>query len=259
MHGDLSDAEWALIADLVQSWWTPGKMGRPAFVDRRRVVDAILYVTATGCQWRALPAEYPNWNTVHRLHLEWSRNGTWERIADRLRRLVREQNDRDGEPSAAIIDARSARGAATVTRSTRGYDAGKKISGRKQFGTVDTLGMLLAVIVMAANTSDNAGGIEVMKRAYGKSPRLARVFHDGGFKTTFRNFCAGHHISAEHVKRIHPNEFVVLPKRWLVERTWSWLMNNRRLQVDYERCPEVTEGFIWAAASRLMLRRLAPA
>lgn len=258
MHGDLTDAEWELIADLVAPWWKPGGMGRPSTVDRRRVVDAILYVAATGCQWRALPAEYPNWNTVHRLHLLWSKNGTWEKIADRLRQLLREQHDRDGDPSGTIIDARTARGAATVTGSTRGYDAGKKISGRKTYGMVDTLGLLLAVVVVAANTSDNTGGIEAVTRAKRKSVRLAKVWHDAGFKTTFRNFCAGHHVSAEVVRRIHPHEFVVLPKRWLVERTWSWLMNNRRLQLDYERCPEVTEGFIWAASSRLMLRQLAP-
>ena len=98
-HGDLSDAEWELIADLVAPWWKPGGMGRPSTVDRRRVVDAIFYVAATGCQWRALPAVYPNWNTVHRLHLQWSRDGTWERIADRLRGLIREQEGRDPEPS----------------------------------------------------------------------------------------------------------------------------------------------------------------
>ena len=168
VHGDLNDSEWELIADLVQPWWKPGGMGRPSTVDRLRVVDAILYVAATGCQWRALPAGYPNWNTVHRLHLAWSRDGTWEQIADRLRQLLREHNDRDRDPSGTVIDARSARGAATVTGSTRGYDAGKKISGRKTFGMVDTLGLLLAVVVVAANTSDNTGGIEVVKRARDK-------------------------------------------------------------------------------------------
>jgi len=99
-HGDLTDSEWELIADLVAPWWRPGTMGRPATVDRRDVVNAIFYVAATGCQWRALPAVYPNWNTVHRLHLQWSRDGTWERIADRLRGLVRERDGRDPDPSA---------------------------------------------------------------------------------------------------------------------------------------------------------------
>ena len=139
-------------------YWFPGSMGRPSTVDRREVVNAIFYVAATGCQWRALPACYPNWNTVHRIHLTWSRNGTWEAIADRLRQLVRARETRDADPSAGIIDARSVRGAATVTGTTRGYDAGKKIFGRKTFGIVDTMGLLLAVTVVAANVSDNRGG-----------------------------------------------------------------------------------------------------
>ena len=255
-HGDLTDEEWVLIADLVAPWWSPGKMGRPVKVSRRAVVDAIFYVTATGCQWRALPGVYPNWNTVHRYHLEWSRDGTWEKIAARLAAAVRVAEGRDPEPSAGIVDARSVRGASTVTRDTRGYDAGKKISGRKTFGIVDTLGLLLAVVVVAANTSDNAGGIEVADLARARSSRFSKLWCDAGFKTTFIAHCRAHHISAEVVNRIHAHEFVVLPQRWIVERTWSWLMNNRRLQIDYERDPVVTAGFVWAAHSRHLLRRL---
>lgn len=255
-HADMSDEEWELIADLVAPYWTPGGIGRPVTVDRRRVVDAIFYVTATGCQWRALPKEYPNWNTVHRYHLQWSRDGTWEAIAERLREAVREREGRDAEPSAGIVDARSVRGAATVTGDTRGYDAGKKISGRKAFGIVDTLGLLLAVIVVPASFSDNAGGIEVIDRAKERSERFAKLWCDSGFKRTFIDYCRHHHVSAEVVTKIHSGRFEVLPKRWIVERSWSWLMNNRRLQVDYERDPQVTEGFYWAAHSRYLLRRL---
>ena len=255
-HGDMTDEEWALIGDLVEPYSSRGKMGRPVKNDRRDVVNAIFYVAATGCQWRALPASYPNWNTVHRYHLRWSRDGTWERVCDRLRSLVRETEGRDASPSGSVIDARSVRGTATVTSSTRGYDAGKKISGRKTFGVVDTLGLLVAVLVVAASTSDNAGGIAAIDRARQKSSRLAKVFCDGGFKRTFVAHCAGAHLSAEVVKRIHAGVFEVLPRRWVVERTWSWLMNNRRLQVDYERDPLVAEGFVWAAHSRLLLRRL---
>lgn len=256
VHGDLSDEEWALISDLVPVYSGDGRMGRPLKHDRRSVVNAILYVSATGCQWRALPACYPNWNTVHRYHLAWSRDGTWEAIVDRLRTLVREKEGREADPSAGVIDARSVRGAATVTSATRGYDAGKKISGRKCFGIVDTLGLLVAVVVVAASMSDNTGGTMVFDLARPKSDRLAKVFCDGGFKKAFKAHLAAHHVSAEVVKRIHAGVFEVLPRRWVVERTWSWLMNNRRLQVDYERCPEVTEGFVWAAHARLLLRRL---
>jgi transposase len=153
----LSDEEWELIADLVPTWSGPGRIGRPAKHAKRDIVNAILYVAATGCQWRALPACYPNWNTVHRYHLAWSRDGTWEAIVDRLRTLVREREGRDPEPSAGIVDARSVQGASTVTAPTRGFDAGKRVSGRKTFGVVDTLGLLVAVVVVAANVSDNAG------------------------------------------------------------------------------------------------------
>jgi transposase len=252
----MSDEEWELIADLVAPYWTPGSMGRPVTVDRRAVVDAIFYVTATGCQWRALPSNYPNWNTVHRYHLAWSRNGTWERIAERLAVAVRTKEGRVGEPSAGIVDARSVRAAATVSKKSKGYDAGKKINGRKTFGIVDTLGLLMAVVVVAASTSDNAGGITVSDRARDRSSRFAKLWCDSGFKRTFIEHCRNHHVGVEVVNRIHPGQFKALPKRWIVERTWAWLMNSRRLQVDYERDPIVTEGFIWAAQSRYLLRRL---
>jgi len=255
-HGDMSDEEWELIADLVAPYWKPGSMGRPVKVDRRRVLDAIFFVTATGCQWRALPESYPNWNTVHRYHLEWSRDGTWERIAERLATAVRQKEGREGTPSAGIVDARSVRAAATVSKKTKGYDAGKRINGRKTFGIVDTLGLLMAVAVVAASMSDNVGGITVADRARDRSARFAKLWCDSGFKRTFIEHCRHHHVGVEVVNRIHPGQFKALPKRWIVERTWAWLMNNRRLQVDYERDPVVTEGFIWAAHSRHLLRRL---
>lgn len=252
----MTDEEWELIADLVAPYWAPGEMGRPIEVPRRRIVDAIFYVAATGCQWRALPDCYPNWNTVHRYHLTWSRNRTWEAIAARLATQVREAEGRDGEPSAGIVDARTVRGAPTVGGPTRGYDAGKKISGRKTFGIVDTLGLLIAVTVVAASISDNTGGIAATRLARARSKRFRKLWCDAGFKTTFIEHCRRHHVAVEVVHRIHPHKFVALPRRWIVERTWSWLMNNRRLQVDYERDPIVTEGFVWAAHSRYLLRRL---
>ena len=252
----MTDEEWERIADLVAPYWRPGRMGRPVEVDRRRIVDAIFYVAATGCQWRALPDCYPNWNTVHRYHLTWSRDGTWERIAARLAEAVRANEGRDAEPSAGIVDARSVRSAATVPNDTKGFDAGKKIKGRKTFGVVDTLGLLVAVTVVAASVSDNTGGIAVTDRARDRSRRFAKIWCDGGFKRTFIEHCRSHHVGVEVVHKIHKTGFEPLPKRWIVERTWSWLMNNRRLQVDYERDPIVTEGFIWAAHSRYLLRRL---
>ena len=255
-HGDMSDEEWELIADLVQPYSGGGRMGRPIKVGRRQIVDAIFFVAATGCQWRALPDKYGSWTTVHHYHVEWSRNGTWEKIAARLAQQVRVLEGHKPEASAGIIDARSVRGAATVTSSIRGYDAGKKISGRKTFGLVDTLGMLIAVAVVAASTTDNDGGILVVDRALKRTARLGMIWCDSGFKRVFARHCHAQHVKVEVVKKIHPHQFEVLPQRWIVERTWSWIMNNRRLQIDYERFPEIAEGFVWAAHSRLLLRRL---
>ena len=193
---------------------------------------------------------------MHRYHLEWSKDGTWKRIAERLAAAVRTQEGRQGEPSAGIVDARSVRAGATVSKKTKGYDAGKRINGRKTFGIVDTLGLLMAVVVVAASISDNVGGIAVTDRARQRSARFAQLSCDSGFKRTFIEHCRNHHVGVEVVQRIHPGQFKALPKRWIVERTWAWLMNSRRLQVDYERDPIVTEGFIWAAHSRYLLRRL---
>ena len=139
LPADLSDEEWDLIADLVPTYSGGGRMGRPAKWSKRQVVDAILYVAATGCQWRALPPHYPHWNTVHRYHLTWSRDGTWEKIVDRLRALVRAQEGRDPDPSGSVIDARSVRGASTVGASTRGYGCCQESIGTQECSDWSTL------------------------------------------------------------------------------------------------------------------------
>jgi putative transposase len=260
VHGDVTDAEWELVADVVPDASGGGRMGRPPVRAERDIVNAISYVTATGCQtgcqWRALPDCYPHWNTVHRCHLRWSRNGTWEKIVDRLRMMVREVEGRDAGPSAGVVDARSVRGASTVTAPTRGHDAGKKVSGRKCFGIVDTTGLLRSVVVLTAWASDNGGGVEAFERMPTTTRRLETVSCDGGCKRTFADALRAHHVTAEVVNDMHPGRFDVLPRRWVVERTWSWLMNNRRLQVDDERLRVVAGGFVWAAHSRPLLRRL---
>ena len=156
-----------------------------------------------------------------------------------------------------MVDARSVQGASTVTGDTRGYDAGKKISGRKTFGIVDTLGLLLAVFVVPAGCSDNIGGIAAIDDAAPKSSRLTTLWTDSGFKRTFIDYCAtAHDITVKVVNRTVTHQFQALPRRWVVERTWAWLVNHRRLRIDYERDPIVTAGFVWAAHARLLLRRL---
>jgi transposase len=253
---DLTDEEWAHIGPLVPEYSRPGRLGRPVKWPKRDIVDAILYVAGTGCQWRALPACYPPWKTVWSYHATWSRDGTWERICDQLRAGVRTREGRDPEPSAGIVDARSVQGASTVCGETRGYDAGKKVSGRKVFAVVDTIGLLLAVVVVAANTSDNAGGIACVTKAAPKTCRLTKIWSDSSFRVEFAKFCASLGIKAEVAKRIVDSGFAVIPRRWVVERSFAWLVNNRRLRTDYERDPEVTAGMIWAAHTRVLLRRL---
>lgn len=255
-HGDMTDDEWEIIEEFFPTYSQPGTLGRPAKWDKRDIVNAIFYVLATGCQWRALPDGYPHWNTVHRYHKAWSEDGTWEAVAAHVVGLARESEGRDQQPSAGVIDARTVRGASTVCGETRGYDAGKKISGRKVFGVVDTCGFLVAIAVVAASTSDNTGGIEATSRLRARWSRLELIWCDQGFKRTFGRFCRSIGIAVKVVKRAGGRGFEPLPRRWVVERTWSWLMNHRRLQIDYERDPITTEGFIWAAQTRLALRKL---
>src|SRR5664279_6658142 len=179
-QGDLTDEEWELIADLIPTYSGNGRMGRPTKWDKRDIVNAILYVAATGCQWRALPPNYPHWNTVHRYHVRRSENGVWERVCERLRDQVREREGREAEPSAGVIDARSVRGASTVTSPTRGDDAGKKISGRKTFGVVDTLGLLIAVVAVVANVSDNRARWHCVAGSYRGPPRRSACPRSSG-------------------------------------------------------------------------------
>ena len=253
---DLADEEWDHIADLVPEYSGPGKIGRPVKHAKRDIVNAILWVTGSGGQWRALPDRYPPWKTVHWYHVTWSKDGTWERICDHLRGLVRLREGREPEPSAAIVDARSVPGASTCTGETRGYDAAKKVKGRKTFAVVDTMGLLMAVVVVAASASDNAGGIAAIGVAAPKSHRFTKVWTDSGFKREFAKFCRSLGINAEVVRRIAEHSFEVIPRRWVVERSFAWLVNNRRLRIDYERDPEVAAGFVWAAQTRMLLRRL---
>jgi transposase len=150
---------------------------------------------------------------------------------------VRERDGRDSEPSAGIVDPRSVRGASTVTSPTRGFDAAKKVSGCKTFGVVDALGLLVAAVVVAANVSDNADGCTCVDRARPKSGRLTKTWCDAGFKRAFARHCRRHWVKADVVSRTTAHRFEVLPRRWVVERTWAWLVNHRRLRIDYERDP----------------------
>ncbi|MGI8870737.1 MAG: IS5 family transposase [Mycobacteriales bacterium] len=254
---DLTDDQWALIEPMVPV--KPG--GRPAKHPRRRIVEAILYVNRTGCSWRQLPHDFPPWDTVYWYFQRWNTNGTTDRIHDALRDAARDAAGRDPMASAGIVDAQSIKGADTVGRGSRGYDAGKKTNGRKRHVVVDTLGLLVVVLVTAASLQDRDGGRLVLDKARMRMPSIALVWADGGYAGRCVAFAHRMlHIVLEIVKKpAGQRTFEVLPRRWVVERTLSWLVRCRRLARDYERMPSHAEAMIKWSMIGLMTRRLAPA
>jgi len=254
---DLTDEQWALVDPLLSAS-KPG--GRHASRPRRGIVDAIMYLLRTGCSWRQLPKDFAPWPTVYFYFKRWRDDGSLDSLHDALRDQVRRAEGRDEQPTAAIIDAQSVKGAATVGASSRGYDAGKKINGRKRHLVVDTVGLLLLVIVTTASVQDRDGARPVLEAMGTTFPAVKLVWADGGYagklvewaKTAVR-------IVLEIVKKKEGQHgFEVLPRRWVVERTLSWITGCRRLDRDYERLPETSEAMVKWAMIGIMTRRLAP-
>jgi putative transposase len=227
----------------------------------REVVNAIFYVLRGGISWRMLPLDFPHWKTVYHYFREWRISGLWKKIHDSLRARLRETAGRNRQPSAAILDSQSVKAADTAARD-RGYDAGKKITGRKRHILVDTLGLLLVVVVHSAATQDWDGARDLFKRMKGRFSRLRQVWADSAYGKNalpdwLWDFRERGKLLLEVVKRPGDKKgFSVLPKRWIVERTFGWLMKQRRLVRDYEYLPETSETFIYLAMTRLMLTRL---
>ncbi|MFE1443775.1 IS5 family transposase [Streptomyces sp. NPDC058739] len=217
------------------------------------------YLVAGGITWRAMPADFPAWDRVRAFLRRWRDNGLAPEFHDRLRGRVREAAGRSPEPSAGVIDAQSVKGAASVPAAARGFDGGKKINGCKRHIVVDTLGLLLAVKVTAAPVTDRDAGQAVMVRLHERHWRVTRVWADGGYTGQLVDFTREVLRVALTVVRRSDNTsgFTVLPKRWLVERTFGWLMHSRRLARDYERRTDTSEAVIRWAMSMVMSRRLA--
>ncbi|WP_346050460.1 IS5 family transposase [Actinomadura chokoriensis] len=253
---DLTDEEWALVEPLLPP---ADSGGRPEKHSRREIVDAVLYVVRTGCAWRQLPADFPPWQTVYWYFVRWEKQRVTLRMLDMLRQQIRQAEGRDADPSAAIIDSQSVKAADTVGRDTRGYDAGKKVAGRKRFIVTDTLGLLITVTVCAASVQDRDGAKGTLPGLYLASPNCRFVFADAGFAGRLVGWAAQTLRTTIEIVRKPADQkgFAVLPRRWAVERTLAWLTAHRRLARDYERHPATSEAMIRWAAIGLMTRRLA--
>jgi putative transposase len=284
---DLSDAEWECIEGLLP---TPQNEGRPRLHSLREILNAIFYVVRSGCAWRLLPHDFPPWKTVYHYFRIWRVDRTWERMHAALRQRVRVRLKRNPHPSAAIVDSHSIK-TTGVGGEQRGYDGGKKVKGRKRHLLVDTQGLVLEVKVHSAKVVDREGiKLLVDPSSPDRLPRLSHLWLDAGYTGEGKGADWVQKVvgwTAEivrHPPKLVPKEVMrrwvmewakeggaidrerfsppegprpFLPKRWIVERTFSWLGQNRRMSKDYERLPETGEAFVYVAMSRLMVRRLA--
>lgn len=256
---ELTVEQYELFKSLVSPASTTG---RPRRVNLMLVLQGILYVLVSGCAWRLLPSEYPPYSTVYYYFKKWRDDGSWKRIHDHLMQWVRVYEDRFASPSAASLDSQSVPTAVMIEKEV-GYDANKKIKGRKRFTLVDTLGLLIAVQVVAANVQERDGAKQLLSQLHQERhrvPRLITIWVDGGFSGEdfmqwVMDLCRW--MIDVILRPDGTKGFILLPKRWVVERTYGWLHWCRRLNVDYERLPESSEAFIYIAMIRLMLRRLA--
>lgn len=256
----LSDAAWAVIEPLMPVRDSK-KGGAPRKYGDRLVLDAIFFVLRSGCQWRMIPRDLLPWDAAYRWYRHWIVTGVWDRVHDALRDQVRMAAGRDPNPSAAVLDAQSIK--SSEGGEERGFDAGKKTTGRKRHVIVDTLGLVLTVMVSSASVQDRPGGRRILARLSQCLPSVALVWADGGYANkidTSLVVWAKQKLGLllEIVKRSDDVKgFQVLPRRWVVERTFGWLIRNRRLARDYERLTPNSEAMIKIAMIRLMATRLA--
>jgi putative transposase len=250
---DLTDAEWRVIVPHLPK---PCAMGRPRAGPMREIVNGIFYVMRSGCPWRLLPSDLPPWGTIYRWFAAWRDDGRFERINHALVMVDRERVGRDASRTAAIIDSQSAK--TTEAGGPRGYDAGKKINGRKRHALVDTDGRGLMLEPHPASIQDRDGGEPLLRVSRCIFPFIQRVFADSGYAGEKATKAT---LIAVEIVRKNPDQvgFAVNPRRWVVERFFAWIGRNRRLTMDFEATIDSARAFLYAASVMLLVRRIARA
>ena len=245
---NVSDSQWQIISKYLD-------IERNRKYELREIINAILYLVKTGCQWRMLPGDFPNWSIVYYYFSVWKQDGTLEQIHESLIEKIRKQHNKNEEPSVGIIDAQSVKNT-LVSSQDKGFDAGKKIKGIKRHIIVDTLGLILAVVIQSASVQDRDGAISVINALTENWKKVIKIFADSGYRGELIEIVKRRFkIELEIIKRNELHTFKVLPKRWIVERTFSWIDTNRRNSKNYERLNQTSVAMIHLSAIRIMLNR----